>query len=756
VAFLIAGALMVVALGAFLLDARTTLIGSIAILLSYLTAVIALYLCGVTINAMVLAGLVMAIGIVVDDAVISVENIVRRLRQHRQASSSESFAHITREAVLELRGTMLYATMIMLLVAMPAFFIAGTIGAFLQPVAMAYGLALLSSMLVALTVTPALGVMLLPSSPLEGNQSAVVAQLQLGYGSALSRLVENPRPVFAAACLLALGGLAICLTMESSSLIPAFKERDLLVELEAAPGTSRPAITRLIKQATQELQSIPGVDTVSAHVGRAVLSDKVNDVNRGEMWVSLDRDADYDAAVDRIRQVVDGYAGIDSDPQTYLKASVTEPNRIGVDGEADEDIVVRLYGDDWNTLRAKAEEVRTALEEIPGITRAEKELPLEEPQIEIEVNMEAAKKHGVKPGDVRRAATTLLSGLEVGYLFEQQKVFDVVVWGVPKTRENLTAIRNLLIDTPNGHVPLKEVADVRVVSSPTVIKRETVARYVEVAANVTGRSIAAVSGDVERRLKEIEFPMEYRAELLKSSAVRLAARNRAISSAITAAVGIFLILQASVGSWSLAIVLFLTLPAAIAGGALAVFALDGGFALGAILGLVAVLGIAVRNCLALIKHYQHVALVPVDKQATSNGSAMRSQYEPRTRSEPATPEDAAVFAPGIVQRGSWDRFSPILMTAVITAVAVLPLALMGDVPGSEVLRPMAVVILGGLVTTTLFALFGVPAMYLLFTPARASELEDLEVSLVGEQELRESISGTHANAKDLQQANANH
>jgi Cu/Ag efflux pump CusA len=271
-----------------------------------------------------------------------------------------------------------------------------------------------------------------------------------------------------------------------------------------------------------------------------------------------------------------------------------------------------------------------------------------------------------------------------------------------------------------------------------------VARYVEVAADVRGRDIAAVTADVERRLNEIEFPLEYRAELLQSAAERLAARNRAVSSVIAAAVGIFLLLQAVLGSWSLATVLLVTLPAAAAGGLLAAFAFDGTLTLGAILGLVAVFGIAVRNGLGSIKLYQRLATEPLGTNADANGSIVRSPLEPRARLESSAVGDQAIFAPGAVQRGAWERFTPIIMTATITALAVLPLVLLGDVPGNEILRPMAAVILGGLVTTTLFTLFGIPALFLLFTPSRGPELEDLEVSLVGEQELRESIPETHA------------
>jgi Cu/Ag efflux pump CusA len=739
VAFLIAAALIAVAIGAFLLDARAGLIAAVSVLLSFLTAVLVLHMYGVAFNAMILAGLVIALAIIIDDAVTNVEYMVRQLRVRRQANSSESFAHIIRESVLELRGTMVFALAIMLLIAMPAFFLSGTIGAFLQPVAIAYGVAITVSMLVALTIAPALGVMLLPTSPLEGTQSAVVGHLQRGYGSLLSRIVENPRPAFAAAGLAALAGLAIVIAIERRpSIIPTFKERDLLVEIETAPGSSLPAMNELLANLSQELQSIPGVRSVAGHAGRAVLSDVVKDVNTAQLIVGLDRDANHDAVMDEVQQAVGGYTGADIDVRTYLKSCVTDPQRIGSE-VTEEDIVVRIYGDNWDILRAKAEEVKDALGGISGIATAKKELPLVESQVEIEVNLEKAKAHGVKPGDVRRAATTLINGLEVGYLFEQQKVFDVVVWSKEDIRMDLSKIENLLIDAPDGgHVVLKDVADVRIVPSPTNIKRETVARYVEVAADVKGRGVASVAGDVERRLKEIEFPLEYRAELLRSSAERVQARNRAIGAVIAAAIGVYLVLQACLGSWGLATMLFLTLPAAVAGGALVALAGGAGWTMGAIFGIIAVLGIAVRNSLALVKHFQRLALAPSAEPAGMSGSRMRGQFESRSRAE--EDDDAAIFAPGVVERGAWERFTPILMTACITALAMLPLVLMGDKAGSEILRPMGLVILGGLVTSTLFSLFAVPAMFLLFKPRRGPELEDLETSLVGEQELHETIA----------------
>jgi Cu/Ag efflux pump CusA len=743
-AFVISAALVVVLLGAFLLDARATVVSCISILTSFVVAVIVLYLFSVSLNAMVLAGLVLAIGVVIDDAVIDIENYMRRLRQHRRESSSKSYARIIMEAALEMRGPICYALAILVLIALPAFAVTAAMGAFLQAIAIGFCVAMVASMLVALTLTPALSIMLLPGSPLAENQSAVVGQLRTSYSAALTRIVENPRPAFLAACVLAIAGLVMLLALERESLVPSFKERDLLVEIDTAPGTSHPEMSRIARQATRELRAIPGVRTVSATVGRAVMSDQVGDVNSGELWVSLDRDADYDETVERIYQVVEGYAGLDIDAGTYLQACILDPRT----AEDPNEIAVRIYGDDWNVLRSKAEEVRQAMASISGVVEPIIEMPVVEPQVEIKVDMEAAKKYGIKPGDVRRAAATLLSGIEVGYLFEQQKVFDVVVWGVPATRQNLTTIQSLLIDTPSGgHVVLKDVADVRIVSSPTVIRREAVARHVDVDARANGRNLTAIAADIERRMKDIDFPLEYRAELLGGSAERLANWRRTLLALCAAAVGAFLVIQAFTGSWRAASVMFLMLPAAAAGGALAAHVIGGGFSLSVLLGMAAILTVAVRQGISLIGHYQRLAARP-EESASVEVSAMRTHFETGSRFATQTGAgDGSAFDPSLVVRAGAERFQPILMSAVMTAAALLPLVVLGDAPGSEVLGPMGAIVLGGLVTATLFCLFGMPAMLALLKPQGRPELEDVATSLMGEAEVREAISGAHALAK---------
>jgi Cu/Ag efflux pump CusA len=319
------------------------------------------------------------------------------------------------------------------------------------------------------------------------------------------------------------------------------------------------------------------------------------------------------------------------------------------------------------------------------------------PTVEIEVDLDKAKRYGLKPGDVRRATTSLVSGIQVGNLFEEQKVFDVVVWGTPKTRHSLTDIQELLIDTPaNGHVRLQEVADVRIKPAVTVINRDAVARRIDVTATVRGRNLPTVAAEVKRGIQAIDFPLEYRAEVLGEYAVQLEAQERVRAFAIAAAIGIFLLLQVFFRSWRLATAMFVTLPMALVGGVLAVFLTDGGLlSLGSLVGFVAVLGMAVRQALALVSRYRELE------------------------------QDGETFGTELVLRGTQERSAPILLTAITSALVFVPLALFGNIAGLEMVHAIAIVVLGGVVTATLFSLVGVPAMYVLFGAAREPELDEL-------------------------------
>lgn len=692
--------LVVVVLFAFFWGWRPALISLVAIPVSLVTALFVLYLRGATLNTMVLAGLAIALGVVIDEAIIDINSITQSLRKNGQEDEAKPARSVILETAAETRGAIFFATLITLLALLPVFFLEGLSGALIQPMAISYALAVLAAMAVALTITPALSLILLSNGPLEGRTSPLIPWLQRGYERILGRTANSPRLAYASVVILVVAGLALLPLLERDQLLPAFREPYLTVQLEAEPGTSLPAMNNIVTQASSELRAVPGVRNVSAHVGRAVFGDRVVNVNFAELWVSIDPGANYDATLASVQTVVDGYTGLDRQVRTYLEQTLDLPQTSPSDA-----LTVRVLGEDHNVLREQAEKLQQTLAGIDGVVDPHVVLPVEEPTLEIEVNLDSAQRFGVKPGDVRRAAATLLSGLNVGSLFEEQKVFDVVVWGVPEIRSSVEDVHQLLIDTPGGgHVRLEEVADVRLTSSPTVIKREGVSAYIDIGFNVQGRDARAVASDVEATIRSSAFPLEYHAVVLGDFAARQAAQQRMLIAGLMTAFGIFLLLQASFRSWSLALVILLAAPAALAGGVLAAFLGSGSpLFMGVLAGLLAVLGITLRHATMLISHFQHI-----------------EDYEG---------ED---FGPQLIQRGAQERLAPMLMTTLATGLALLPFVLFGNTPGHELVRPMAIVILGGLVTSTLFNLVIVPALYLRFGAIREADLGLVPVSAASE------------------------
>jgi Cu/Ag efflux pump CusA len=462
------------------------------------------------------------------------------------------------------------------------------------------------------------------------------------------------------------------------SLVPTFRDRDLLIHLDGPPGTSEPEMSRIVARASQELRALPGVRSVGGHIGRAIAGDQVVGTNSAELWVGIDATADYDRTYGAIHNAVKGYPGLRQTIGTFPNERISQ-----VLSGPDADLVVRVYGEDLDVLRNKAKEVAKAVAGIEGVTDATVDSPIDEPTFEIDVDLTKAQVHGIKAGDIRRASATLLSGLQVGSLFEDQKVFEVVVWGTPEVRRSLSSVRDLLIETPNGgYVRLGDVADVRVASSPNSIKREGVARRVDVGVNVGARDLAAVARDVQAAIARVEFPLEHHAELLNGYAERLAERDRFVALGIAAAILAYLLLQAAFGSWRLAAMVFLTLPAGLLGGLVAAVAVDGVISLGSVAGLIAVFGLAARTGVSLISRLQALE--------REEGEALRL---------------------GLVLRGAREELGVTITTAVAVAAAVLPFVLLGNRAGFEMVHPMAVVILGGLITSTLINLFIVPVLY---------------------------------------------
>jgi Cu/Ag efflux pump CusA len=691
-ALLLGAFLLVLVIAAFSYDWRSTVICAVAIPLSVVAAGLVLHLRGAGLNAVVLTGFVVALSALIGDAITPVDAIRRRLYQKQQEPIRTTTADVIRQAVLETRGPLVYATLIGLLVLLPVYFVGFTWGlpsAFFGPLALSYALALLASLVVALTVTPALALLLLRNAPLDRRVSPLVYHLQQRYDQGLSWFVRRPRWALGVWAGLVALGLAV-LPLAGHAMIPSLQDQDLLIHWESAPGTSLPEMNRVTGLVVQELRAVPGVRNVGAHVGRAIASDQYTDVNGGEIWVNLDPAGDLRPTVAAIQNVVDGYPGINREVLTYSDERLREI----LSGSPDA-VVVRLYGQDLDILRAKAEEVRGLIGGIEGVVDPHLSATIVEPNVEIEVDLAKAQAVGIKPGDVRRAAAALLSGMEVGNLFEDQKVFQVVVWGAPETRHSLTSVRELLIDTPAGdHVRLGDVADVRVAPSVNTITHDGVFRYIDVGAGVVGRDANAVNADIARALEGVEFPLEYHAEVLGDYAARQADQQKLLGFSVAALIGIFLLLQAAFGSWRLAGAVFLALPAALAGGLIAALAVDRAISLGALAGLLGAFLLTARNALVLMNSYQQVE--------RDEGESFRSD---------------------LVLSGARERVVPVVITALATGLALLPLV--GPVPvlGNEIVRSAVVVSLGGLVSATVVSLFVLPPLYLSFAPSPQAESE---------------------------------
>jgi len=679
-ALLIGVLLVVLILIAFLFEWRTALISVVAIPLSLVAAGLVLFYSGAVVNTMILAGLVVAVGVVVDDAIIDVENIMRRLRQHRRDGSGLSTFRIILDASIEVRTAILYATIINLVAVVPVLFIEGLSGAFFRPLITAFALAVLASLIVALTVTPAMAVLLLRNAPMDRGVPPLARVLQRGYTAVLERTVRSPKPAYTTVGVIVVLA-AVVTPLLGQSLLPSFKERDFLMHWLAKPGTGQPEMVRITEAVAAELQEVPGVRNFGAHIGQALLADEPYGIDFAENWISIDPDVDYDETVAKIQEVVDGYPGLQRDLQTYLKERVKE-----VLTGASDSIVVRIFGPDLDVLGVKADEVRAALADIDGISDLKRDQLVKIPQIQVTVDLAAAQSFGLKPGDVRRAAATLINGEEVGDIFRDGRAYDVQVWSTPAVRSNAEDVANLLLDTPDGRqVRLADVADVELVPTANGVRHENTARRIDVTANVAGRDLGSVARDVEAQLASVEFPLEYRAEVLGEYVERQQAADRLFYLGILAAAVIFILLFSSFRSWRLAVLAFVTLPMALVGGLLGAFLGGGVLSLGSLVGFLAVLGIAARNGIMMISHFQHL-----------------ERYE------------GEVFGPGLVIRGARERLSPILMTSLATALAVVPLVVAGSIPGNEIEHPMAIVILGGLVTSTLLNLFVLPSLYLRF------------------------------------------
>ena len=597
-ALLIGFVLMIVMLFLVFMGWREALIVAITVPLSLLATAAIMGLTGLTLNAMTGAGLVMGLALVIDDAITGVDAVVRRTRRG-EARPGGLGVRAVHDTVLAVRSPLAYGTAIVVLAVMPLFLLDGVAGAFLPSLAWTFALAAITSMIVALTVAPALALALLGRASAKPDTAAARGTRGL-VARMLPRFLRSRTPLIVA-LVVTVAGFAVLPFLRHSS-DPGIQERHFAIDLEAAPGTSLPEMTRITQRMAREIRGVDGVDSVAIQVGRAITSDRVVNVNAGELWVSVSPSAPYRQTIDRIRSIVAGYPGFDQDIGTYTKERVTD-ELSGVEHP----VTVRLFGSDLDVLREKADEVRSAIAGVEGVEDAAVSAVPTEPTVEVEVDLTAAETLGIKPGDVRRAAATLLAGIHVGSLFEEQKVFDVVVWSSPETRYNISSLQDLLIETPEGRpVRLGDVASVHLAPNPTVVRHEAVSRTMDVTAGVRGRGLGAVLADIERRIDGIAFPLEHHAEIMGDFDTQQAGKREFIVFAIAAAIGALLIAQASVRSWVLALLAILLAGASLAGGAVAVLLTDGIVSLGSIAGFLLLFVLALRHLLGLLDRYHRL------------------------------------------------------------------------------------------------------------------------------------------------------
>ena len=686
--------LVILIITAFLYTVRTAFISLVSIPLSLLAAYMVLDLRDVTINVMVLAGLVVAIGVVVDDAIIDVENIVRRLRQARAEGSTKSTTRTVLEASVEIRSAITYATVINIIAVVPVLFLDGLSGSFFQPLVLSYALAVFISMLVAMTVTPAMCLVMLRSGSLREREAPLLRTLKRGYARVLKRVVRTPTPSMVGAMAIALAGVLIYPTL-GTQLLPNFKERDFLMHWLTEPSTSITQEKSVSVAACQELRKIPGVRNCGSHIGQALLSDEVYGAYFGENWISISKDVDYDETLQSVTDLVDSYPGMQRDVQTYLRERVKEV-LTGSSGA----IIVRIYGPEPRELARLADDAVKTISGTPDLTDTHAALQKELPQIEIELDLEKAREHDLSPGDIRRQSSAYIAGEEVSDIFTKGRAYDVHVWSIPKSRDSVDDIAALPIDTPAGDkVVLSDVADIRFASSPNAILRDDQSRRIDVESNIVeDGDLGAAVAEVERRVADMDLPTGYSVKVLGESSELDAAQSTLALFGVAALLAIFLLLQAAFGSVRLAALAFLLLPVSLVGGVLAVWLGGGILSLGSLIGFLTVFGIAARNGILMISHFQHLEH-----------------------------EEGMEFGPELVLRGASERLAPILMTALATGLAIVPLAAAGSIPGHEIEHPMALVILGGLVTATLLNLLIFPSLYLKFAKSQRQRAHAMAV-----------------------------
>jgi CzcA family heavy metal efflux pump len=684
------GAILVaVILFLFLFNFRTTIISLAALPVSLVISVLAMQATGVTINTMTLGGLTIAIGSLVDDAIIDVENVYRRLREYRARPESErgSSTEIIYEASREIRTSIVFATLIVMLVFVPLFFLSGVEGRLLAPLGFAYLVAIAASLLVALTLTPALCSYLLPrAGALSHGESFVVRWLKAAYLPVLRLCLAHSGLVIAGSLVL-LGSTVVLASFLGRTFLPEFNEGSLTINAVTLPGTSLEESDRLGQRVEKVLLAFPEVVSTSRRQGRAELDEHAQEVNSAEIDVRLAMGSrgkkELLAAMRQDLASIPGMVFTIGQPLSHRIDHMLSGTRAS--------IAVKLFGDDLHQLRASAEEIRQVMAKVEGAVDVSVEQQVDVPQLLISIDRERIARYGIRSGELAEVIETVFWGKTVSQVLEGQRTYDLVVRYQDDQRADPEAIGNALIDTPVGiKVPLKMLAEIREDWGPNVISRENVQRKIVVMANLGDRDLGSIIDDIRTGIEQqIRLPegyyVVYGGQFESESR---ATRTLAYLGLIVVA-GIFLLLFLAFRNIRAALLIMVNLPLALIGGVVAVFLGGGVLSVASLVGFITLFGIATRNGIMMVSHYEHLQKVEF------------------------VPFDQAIL------RGSLERLSPILMTALSAGLALIPLVLASDKPGNEIQAPMGIVILGGLLSSTALNMLVVPALYSRFGRPRS-------------------------------------
>lgn len=694
------GIFVVIVLFLFLANIRTTVISLVTLPLSLIASILALHYMGFTINTMSLGGMAIAIGSLVDDAIVDVENVYKRLHENRLKPAGEQLPilEVVFNASKEVRMPILNSTLIIIVSFVPLFFLSGMEGRMLVPLGIAFIVALAASTVVALTVTPVLCSYLLGKEKIkkqnnENSDSAVARKMKQWYGSALTFVLGHKKGVLGGTIGLFVVALGCFFTL-GRSFLPPFNEGSFTINISSLPGISLEESDKMGHRAEELLLSIPEIQTVARKTGRAELDEHALGVNVSEIEAPFElKDRSRSELVAEVREKLGTIVG--------ANVEIGQPISHRIDAMLSgtkANIAIKLFGDDLNRMFTLGNEIKSAIQGIPGIADLNVEQQIERPQLVISPKREMLAKYGISLPEFSEFVNVCLAGEAVSQVYEKGKSFDLTVRVKDNLRDEMEKIRNLKIDTGDGQkIPLNYVAEIRSAMGPNTISRENVKRKIVISANVADRDLRSVVNDIQAQVDaQIKLPEGYHIEYGgQFESEQAASRTLALTSFMSIVV-IFLLLYHEFRSVKESAIILINLPLALIGGVFALLITTGEVSIPAIIGFISLFGIATRNGMLLISHYNHL------------------QQE----------EGYGVY--DSVIRGSLDRLNPILMTALSSALALIPLALSGDLPGNEIQSPMAKVILGGLLTSTFLNGFIIPIVYLMMHHNQQPKTSDNE------------------------------